>query len=88
MKQSQSQTVGEIISAHHWRDAWARAKLEEQAFRSTSLGSAMTRWENALANAWRADCRENISDKTLRAAWDKEAKARQEFRTLLNIAIR
>lgn len=80
------QTVGEMIAAHHWRDAWTRARLDEQVFRATPLGSSLTRWENALANAWQADCRENISDKALNAAWDKEEKARREFRTFLRLA--
>jgi hypothetical protein len=87
VKPSPYKTVGEMIAAHHWRDAWPRAKREEQAFRNTLLGRALTHWENALAHAWQADCRESISDKALNAAWEREAQARLEFRSLLRIAM-
>lgn len=78
-------TVGEMIANHHWRDTLNRARREEQAFRATPLGTALTSWENALASAWQADCRESISDKALNMAWEREEKARREFRTLLRI---
>ncbi len=88
MRRTQPTTVGEMIALHHWRDALDRARREDQAFRATPLGAALTRWENALANAWQKDCQETVSDRVLSAAWEREEQARREFLTLLDIAIR
>lgn len=85
-------TVGEMIAAHHAKDALWRARQDANAFKATDIGAAFLRFENSLADAWRRDTefgyRDGVGEKAANRAWERHDADRRTFMTLLGRMMR
>ena len=52
---------------------------KERAWAATPVGKLFYAYERTLARAWQLDCREGVSDRKLREAWDESNQARAAF---------
>ncbi len=74
-------TVGEMIAAHHKRDAFFNRDRKWPW--QTDIGRALQRFENALVRLGQVEAMEWPSDKALKACSDRVEQARDEIHTLL-----